>query len=407
MRQTLLKVKNPKKYDFTILVIIALMFFISVISIYSAFEVIITESPTVLLLKQIMWYTFGFITLSFLLYLGNDTIYTIAKFGYWIIMLMLIYLFIDRYFISKFLGSTTHLPFITPINGATSWFILPFGSFQPSEFMKVFLIFITAHIIDEHNNVKIVDSYESDLNLFGKVMKWAIPPMVLIFLQPDTGICIIIFISLATMIMCSGIKKFWIILGFSIILLSIGIFFYFYFFNKSALISLIGIENSYKIDRITGWLNPEADKLKTGNQLYTALLAMGSAGLTGHGIQEYIVNIPEAQTDFIFAIIAQTFGLLGSIFVVLLCVIFDILLIKIALQTKVMRDKYFISGVIGMLLFQQIENIGMIIGIFPITGITLPFISYGGSSLLSYFILLSSIMISSGKAKKLSDFVYD
>ena len=133
---------------------------------------------------------------------------------------------------------------------------------------------------------------------------------------------------------------------------------------------------------------------------------MGSAGLTGHGIQEFLIQIPEAQTDFIFAVIGQSFGLLGTLFTVVLCMCLDLKLLRIAALTKTTKDKYYISGVLGMLLFQQFQNIGMIIGLLPITGITLPFISYGGSSLLSYFIAIGIVCNTSSKAHKLSDYVY-
>ena len=170
---------------------------------------------------------------------------------------------------------------------------------------------------------------------------------------------------------------------------------------------LFGGDSLYKLNRIKGWLDPESDILKTGNQLYTALMALGSAGIHGHGIQVNLVNIPEAQTDFIFAVIGQSFGLIGTLSVVALCLFLDLKLLRIATLSKSTRDKYYITGVFGMLLFQQVQNIGMIIGLLPITGITLPFISYGGSSLLSYFIAIGIVMNISAKAKKLSDYIYE
>lgn len=408
MKQELLQVKEPKHYDFVLITILLLMAFTSILAIYSAFELITNESPTLLLVKQIMWYVLGFIVMAMIMYLGNDMIFSYVKKAYWIMLGALIYLFISKYVVSRLFGYEHNLPFVTPINGATSWFQFPgIGSFQPSEFMKVILIIITAGIIDEHNAEKVIDTYESDIQLFIKVLRWAVPPLILILVQPDTGVCLIIFIALAVMLMCSGIKNLWIISGLGIVALFLGGFFYLYFYNNDLLVSLFGENSLYKLDRIKGWLDPESDILQTGNQLYTALLAMGSAGLKGHGLQAYVVKIPEAQTDFIFAVIGQSFGLIGTLSVVLLCLGLDIKLLRIATLTKTTRDKYYITGVLGMLLFQQFQNIGMIIGLLPITGITLPFISYGGSSLLSYFIALGLIMNTSTKAKKLSDYVYE
>lgn len=408
MKQELLQVKEPKHFDFILLGIIGLMAITSLVAIYSAFELITSENPSLLLMKQIMWYILGFIIIALVMYLGNDMIYTYAKKAYWVMLAALLYLFISKYVVSRFFGYDHNLPFVTPINGATSWFQFPgIGSFQPSEFMKVILIIITAGIIDEHNAGKVIDTYESDIQLFLKVIRWALPPLFLILIQPDTGICIIIVISLAVMLMCSGIKNMWIFTGVGIVLLALFGFFYLYFYNNALLVSLFGEGSLYKLDRIKGWLDPEADILHTGNQLYTALMAMGSAGLGGHGMQQYLVQIPEAQTDFIFAVIGQSFGFMGTFFVVILCLALDVKLLRVATLTKTTRDKYYITGVLGMLLFQQFQNIGMIVGLLPITGITLPFISYGGSSLLSYFIALALIMNTSSKAKRLSDYVYE
>lgn len=408
MKQVLSRVKEPKKYDFIMIAILVIMALTSFVAIYSAFELITSEVPSIVLMKQIMWYGVGFIAMAAIMYLGNDTIFAFSKIAYWILMVALLYLFVSRNIVSNFLGYGVNLPFVTPINGATSWFQFPgIGSFQPSEFMKVILILITAGIIDDHNSSKTANTYEMDLQLFGNVLKWALPPMILIFFQPDTGVCIIIFVSLLVMVMCSGIKKIWIVTGFAIIAIALIGFFYLYFFNNSLLTSLFGGGSIYKLDRIKGWLDPESDILNTGNQLYTALLAMGSAGLTGHGLQTSFIKIPEAQTDFIFAVIGLSFGLLGTLFVVGLCLALDLRLLRIATLSKVTKEKYYISGILGMLLFQQFQNIGMIVGILPITGITLPFISYGGSSLLSYFLAIGIIMNTSSKAKKLSDYVYE
>ena len=159
--------------------------------------------------------------------------------------------------------------------------------------------------------------------------------------------------------------------------------------------------------RITAWLNPETNINGDGHQLYMALLVLGSAGLSGHGVGQLLVQIPEAQTDFIFAVIGQSWGLMGTLFIVALCLALDLHLCRIASNSKNMFEKYFILGILGMLLYQQIQNIGMIIGLLPITGITLPLISYGGSSLLSYLIAFAIVMNASAKARKLSDYVYE
>ncbi len=379
----------------------------SFIAIYSAFHLITLKNGPELIQKQFLWYVIGMIALTFIMYIGNDSIYDFAKIAYWILLGCLLYLFINKEIVNRFFGLSTNLPFASRVNGATSWFNFPgIGSFQPSEFMKVVLIIITAKTIDTHNSNKVFDSFHSDIDLFIKIGKWALPPLILTLLQPDTGIVIITVISLGIMLLCAGIRKEWVIIAGGIILIFSIIFFFLYFFHFDFLSSLFGTNGAYKLNRITGWLNPEADIRNTGNQLYTALLALGSAGLIGHGLQVDMIRIPEAQTDFIFAVFGQSFGFLGTLFILLLCLILDLKLCRIAILSKNQFEKYFICGILGMLLFQQIQNIGMIVGLLPITGITLPMISYGGSSLLSYFIAFGIIMNASARARKLSDFVY-
>ena len=129
------------------------------------------------------------------------------------------------------------------------------------------------------------------------------------------------------------------------------------------------------------------------------LFRSGSSGLTGHGFREVLIRFPEPQTDFIFSVIGQNFGFLGTTSVVALLTAFDLKLISIASRHDQPRERYMVAGMIGMLLFQQLVNMGMITGLFPITGITLPFISYGGSSMLSYMIPLAIVFQMSSENK--------
>ena len=120
--------------------------------------------------------------------------------------------------------------------------------------------------------------------------------------------------------------------------------------------------------------------------------AIGSAGLFGHGYNKTPIYFPESGTDFIFAVFASNFGLVGSFLLILLIVFLDTKIIMLAQRKISDKDRYVLVGIVAMLVFQQIQNIGMTIGLFPITGITLPFISYGGSSLLSYMIIVGIIL---------------
>lgn len=406
MKLGLSRAKSPDKFDYILIGTIIMMMFTSLAAIYSAFGILGTAAGMNYLIKQIMWYVLGFIVIAALMFLGNDSLLQFAKIGYWILLVMLALLLVDKVYHSFALRD---LPFFLTVNGATSWFDLPagIGSFQPSEFMKIVLIILVANIIDEHNKEKLTESYEQDFKLIIEILKWAIPPVILVLIQPDTGVVLIMFISIAAMVMCSGIKKEWIMILLSIVAIALALFFYMYFFHFDTLNALIGGEGGYKLRRITSWLNPESDIGGDGHQLYLSLLVIGSAGLSGHGMQASLVSLPEAQTDLIFAVIGQTWGFIGTIFVVGLCLFLDLHICRIASLSKNMIDKYMLIGFLGLLLYQQFQNIGMLIGLLPITGITLPFLSYGGSSMLSYMVAIGIIMNASRKAKKLSDYVYE
>ena len=166
----------------------------------------------------------------------------------------------------------------------------------------------------------------------------------------------------------------------------IGVFLGIYFFKQELFVEIFGTDLFYRIDRLFDW------KDGTGMQLENSLVSIGSSGLLGHGYRNTPIYFPESGTDFIFAVYASNFGFIGSIILILIIFYFDYSLINLFKDSSNVRDKFILAGIIGMLLYQQFQNIGMTLGILPITGITLPFISYGGSSLLSYFIILALVL---------------
>lgn len=373
-------VKNKFNVDWVLALIFALYFVVSITSIYLASPLVVSGLDT-LVQKQILWYVTGFIIVAILIYLDPDIMYSLLKYAYWLFMFLLSLLII---------GKKLPVPFVHEINGAYAWFRFPgIGTFQPSEFMKVILILMVADVISKHNSEKIESSYSEDIQLFIKVLKVALPPLILIVLQPDTGIPLIIIMSIIAMVSVSGIKNAWILVGGGVVIGVFAIFLFIFFTNQQLLLSIFS--DSYRLSRFYGWLETEKYVATWGGQLYQGLLVIGSAGLLGHPLGEAIIYFPEPQNDFIFAVIGQNFGLIGTIGVVLLSIILDIKLLSIAYHNDNQRNKIMVMGVLGMLLFQQVENMGMITGLLPITGITLPFISYGGSSLWSYMIPVAII----------------
>lgn len=271
-------------------------------------------------------------------------------------------------------------------NNATCWFQIPFiGTIQPSEFMKIFLIIILSRLINNFNEKYLEPTITEEFFFLLKIFILVMIPAILTFIEPDTGAVIIYFIITIVMLFIGGIRKRWFIFAFLIIGTILGIGTMIYILNQDLFINIFGTSMFYRIDRLTNWSS------SSGMQLTNSLIAIGSAGIFGHGFNHTPIYFPEMQTDFIFAVFASNFGLLGSLLLLLLIVFFDINLIHTVSKTTNFTDKYAIGGIIAVLLFQQIQNIGMTIGLLPIMGITLPFISYGGSSLLSYMLLVGMI----------------
>ena len=337
---------------------IFVLMFISIISIYSAGNLL--GKPD-LVIKQICWYIIGFFIMFIISNINIKKIYKNYKYLYIIGNIILLIL----------------LLFGKPINNSRCWFNIFGISFQPSEFMKIILIITNAVIINKS---------KKDYKLILKILFITLIPSILTFLEPDTGMVIIYFIISFLMLYISNIDNKYFTITFLFLLLFLSIFLSIYFYDSNTFIKIFGTNFFYRIDRLLDWKNG------SGMQLTNAITSIGSAHILGFGFNNTPIYFPEAQTDFIFSVYATNYGFLGIIILLILLLSFDTYLIKIAIKTKNTISKYIITGIIGMLIYQQIQNIGMNIGLLPITGITLPFISYGGSSLISYMISIGLIL---------------
>ena len=361
--------KNTSKYkvDISLLICIILFAVLSIVTIGSA-ENLLTE--TGLVFKQIMWYIIGFILIYFIMFIGNKFLYKNVWILYIIGVLSLI--------LVLFFGAT--------INEARCWFKIPgIGNIQPSEFMKIILIIVLGKVINEFKEKYSTPTLKQELFFLIKVGIIVGIPSIFTFLEPDTGVVLIYLLITFVMLFISGIRYRWFIIIFGIFCLIIGFILTTYFTNNDLFIKIFGSSFFLRIDRLLDWSNG------SGYQLENGITAIGSGGFIGYGISNTPIYFPEPQTDFIFAVFANNFGFIGSIIMIGLITFFDLRLIKLAIESPSNINKYIISGIIGMLIYQQLQNIGMTIGLMPITGITLPFISYGGSSLLSYMIMAGII----------------
>ena len=353
------------KVEKSLIFIMILFFIISIITIYSAGS--LDGDNANLYMKQLMWYVCGIILVFFIMFVGND-------------------FFIKNSFILYLLGNIVLLLllfFARPINDAKCWFeIKGIGTIQPSEFMKIILILFLSKQIDDFRRKYANPTVKEEFLFLLKIIGIVSIPSLLTFLEPDTGVVLIYLLITLIMLFIAGIRFRWFFLLIFLCSLGIGTILFVYFQNQDLFIKIFGTSFFLRVDRLLDWSN------KSGFQLEHGLFSIGSAGLFGHGIKKTPLYFPEAHTDFIFAVYASNFGLLGSLFLLCLIIFFDLKLIQTALKTGSNIYKYITAGIVGMLIYQQIQNIGMTFGVMPITGITLPFISYGGSSLLSYMFMV-------------------
>ena len=250
-------------------------------------------------------------------------------------------------------------------NGSRSWFGIGGLGIQPSEFSKIGLIIYVSKYLS--NNNKLMKNIKK--GVFPILMIIGIF-FVLIMLEPDFGTAMVITLTLIVIIFTSGVKI--------------------SFFTNIGLIGILGIVlliiiAPYRMARIVSFLNPWSDPLGSGFQIIQSLYAIGPGGLLGQGFlhsRQKSFYLPEPQTDFIFSIISEEFGILGIIIVASLFIFILYRGMRISLRCSDSFGKYLAFGMTFQILIQAVMNLMVVVGLIPVTGVTLPFLSYGGSSLL-------------------------
>ncbi|TDM13746.1 rod shape-determining protein RodA [Macrococcus bovicus] len=319
--------------------------------------------------RQFLYYILGFIIALSLMFLSPKKLRQFVWPIYLVGNLALAGLFI--------LPDSSFTPII---NGAKSWYRLGPISLQPSEFMKVVLMLVLANVIYRHNRFTFNKTIQTDFNLILKVAAVALVPMILILLQNDLGTTLVLLAIILGMIIVSGIS--WqILVPFLLTIGAAGATLILSILYKPVLIEKgLGIQ-TYQLGRINSWLNPEAYSEGDGFHLIESMKAIGSGGLFGKGFKHGEVYIPENHTDFIYSVIGEEFGFIGSVLVLILFLALFIHLIRLAQYADHPFSSLFLTGLISMLMFHVFQNVGMTIQLVPITGIPLPLISYGGSAL--------------------------
>ncbi len=368
-----LKYKNL----FIILFSLIIFFIISVFSIYSS-KFIVNSEFNNLYIKQICWYIISFFIMIIVIKIKNIRLLNYSYIIYALNICLLILVLI----------------FGNEINNAKCWFTIPYlGNFQPSEIMKISLILVLSKIYSNYYYKENKD-YKEELKLIIKVFIFTFLPSILTFIEPDTGTVIFYFLIAFSILFISGINYKWFLGFISIIIIVFIIFFVIYFYFKTSFVNIFGHSFFYRINRILDWTNT------SGMQLENSLIAIGSSYIFGHGLFNTPIYFPEPYTDFIFSVFCSNFGLVGSIILIIIICLFLFSIINTGIKDKTITNKLLIIGIISCFIFSYVENISMSIGLLPIMGITLPFISYGGSSLFTCFIMIGIIINIIIKQKK-------
>ncbi|MEC1720568.1 FtsW/RodA/SpoVE family cell cycle protein [Schinkia azotoformans] len=376
--------KDKNYFDYFLVFLIFLLMVFSCITISSALKYVQLNDNY--LVKQIIWFIIGCIVALCIFYFDFFSIRKLTPLLYIFGILLLI-------------GVLVSPESIAPSrNGAKSWFIIPsIGSIQPSEFMKIFLILMLSYITTKHKDQYEIGIIYNDFKLLFKLGIIALIPMGLTLFQNDFGTSLVMFIITLGIIFLSGIN--WkivcsiIFIGLLVLAILVGIFFY----EPEILLNFI---SQYQLNRIYSWLDPFAHPKGIGYQLKQSILAIGSGMYYGKGFQNSNVYIPESHTDFIFALFAEEFGFIGAS---LLVTIYFLIIYRMVIISILNKNNTFESlicgGMITMITFHVFQNIGMVIGLIPITGIPLPLMSYGGSSILSTMLGLGIVLNISLKTK--------
>lgn len=358
-----------ERFDWRLAFIIILFFIISLLAISSA-QTTGQYAGSNFVIKQVINFIVAAIIIAIVMYFDPDQYKKLAwyLFGFGIFLLLLLAIIPEG-------------EFAIVRNGAKSWFKTPLGNIQPSEFMKTFYILAAARIISKHNDEFTNRTIKTDFILLGKIGIALFIPLLFIILQPDLGSALVFFAITAALIIIAGVSWKIILPVFISAAAFGGTLIWMAIYMQDVLEKIFGFDH-YQFARIYSWLDPYSYSKNEGFHLISSLNAIGSGEIFGKGYMGREVYVSENHTDFIFTVIGEEWGFVGASIVICLYFLLIYHLTKITLTLKDPFCTYVCAGIIAMITFHVFENIGMTIQLLPITGIPLPFISYGGSSLM-------------------------
>nr|WP_317759116.1 FtsW/RodA/SpoVE family cell cycle protein [Liquorilactobacillus mali] len=367
------------RIDYGIIFSVLVLAVIGIASIYvAASHDTSTSSVTKMILTQVVWYAIGTIAIVIIMQFDAEQLWKLAPivYGIGIFLLVMVLFLYSRYYYAK--------------TGARSWFAIGSLTFQPSELMKPAYIMMLGRVVSQHNNEYIEHTSNNDWKLLFKMVGWTLPIAVLLKLQNDFGTMLVFFAIFGGVVIVSGIT--WkIIAPIAIAGGALGATAITLVIYGRSILEQIGFK-TYQFNRIEAWLNPSADTSSTSYQLWQSMKAIGSGKLLGKGFNVSNVYVPVRESDMIFSVIGENFGFIGGCVLIFLYLLLIFQMIQVTFDTKNEFYAYISTGVIMMILFHVFENIGMSIGLLPLTGIPLPFVSQGGSSLIGNMIGTGLIM---------------
>lgn len=360
--------KILKNMDWGILICTLVLLVIGLVALFSATQASDYEEFR----KQIIWIFVSIPIMLVFTFVDYNTFSKISPILYIVIIILLIAVL-----------------FTESINGATSWFNIGPVSIQPAEFAKIIVIIALSTYISKLQE-KGKDQISRPTRLMLSLLIVLIP-MLLIIKQPDYGTALTFVIATIFILFTAGIKKRYIITGILIAVILLPILYFF-------------VLPEHAKTRIDVFLNPNLDPRGAGYNVIQSKLAIGSGEFLGMGIlkgnQTQLGFLYPKSTDFIFAVIGEEMGFVVAATVIIAYVILITRSIYIAKTAKDNLGSYIAMGIAGIFLFHMTENIGMTMGLLPITGVPLPFVSYGGSALLTNIMMIGLLLNISGRRKK-------
>ncbi|QOD85895.1 rod shape-determining protein RodA [Weissella viridescens] len=367
--------------DWSIVFVVLMLAIIGLASIYVA----ATHDATGINVKrmvamQFIYYVLGVVVVIFIMQFDSEQLWRLAPyiFGIGVFLMVTVLIFYSRAYAAQ--------------TGGKSWFALGPLTFQPSEVMKPAFIVMLARVIAKHNYDYPEHTIKSDERLLLKIIAWTIPIVILVLAQHDFGTMLVFLAIVFGMTIVSGIS--WKILGPTfMVAATIGTVTLLLVTQTWGrhILEQFGFQ-AYQFSRVDSWLDPQGDTSNAGYQLWQSIKAIGSGGLTGTGFDVSHVNVPVRESDMIFSVIGENFGFIGSVLVLALYFLLIYQIFQVVYDTSNQFYAYIAAGVVMMLLFHIFENIGMNIGLVPLTGIPLPFISQGGSAIIGNMIGIGLIM---------------